>query len=323
MKKIKYYFNPKTLRFEKVETPLNKRLLYIVGFIFASLFSGFLMIVIMFNYIDSPKEKLLRRENIVYKQNYFILKERIRLLELQMDEIENRDNNIYKSIFEGTPVPDSARIKEMENNKEIRLVENLSESELTKGLSTQINNLLYRISFQNNSFDELAVLVKDKQKLINAIPSIQPINNKQLNKISGKFGYRIDPFNKIQKLHEGIDFSASTGTPIYATAAGKVVFAGFKSDGYGIKVVINHGFGYESLYGHMVRNKVTEGATVKKGEVIGYVGSTGRSTAPHLHYEVMRRNTKVDPINYFFNDLTTEQYDRILKIAANNKQSFD
>ncbi|MBP6000012.1 MAG: M23 family metallopeptidase [Sediminibacterium sp.] len=323
MKKIKYFFNTHTLRFEKIEVPFKVRLLQTIGFILASIALGVLFVAILFQYIDSPKERLLRQQNTAYKESYAVLQERMKQLELQMVELEQRDNEVYRSIFEATPIPDSARVKEMLAKNEIRLIQSLSNTELIENMRNQLNNLSLRMSFQSQSFVEITTMVKNKEKLLRAIPAIQPVSNKNLKRVASGFGYRIDPLYKDFRLHAGLDFSAPTGTPIYATSDGVVQAAGFNTDGYGNKVVINHGYGFQTLYAHMVRVKAKQGQTVKRGEVIGYVGSTGKSTGSHLHYEVIKRGAKVDPVYYFFNDLTPAQFDRLLKEAAANKQSLD
>lgn len=323
MKKIKYYYNTHTLRYEKLEVPLRVQLLRVFGFIAASIVTGFIIVAIAFRYIDSPKEKLLRQQNDDFRDNYAVLQERVKQLELQMDELENRDNNVYRSIFEAQPIPDSARVKDIETKKEVKLVQSMGETELVKSMTEQLNNLSLRLAYQTKSYTDIEDMVKNKEKLLAAIPAIQPVSNKNLTRIASGFGNRIDPVYKIPRFHAGLDFTAPIGTPIYATADGVVKTATFAASGFGNHVVINHGYGYESLYGHMVRIKARVGQTVKRGEVIGYVGSTGKSTGPHCHYEVHRGGTPVDPIYYFYNDLTPAQYDRLLKLAASSNQSFD
>jgi murein DD-endopeptidase MepM/ murein hydrolase activator NlpD len=303
--------------------PLKVRLLQTIGFILASIAVGVLFVAILFKFIDSPKERLLRQQNTAYKESYAVLQERIKQLELQMVELEQRDNEVYRSIFEATPIPDSARVKEILAKNEIKLIQSLSNTALTDNIRNQLNNLSLRMSFQGQSFTEITTMVKNKEKLLRAIPAIQPVSNKNLKRVASGFGYRIDPLYKDSRLHAGLDFSAPTGTPIYATADGEVQIAGFNTDGYGNKVVINHGYGFQTLYAHMVRVIANVGQSVKRGEVIGYVGSTGKSTGSHLHYEVIKRGTKVDPVYYFYNDLTPAQFDRLLKEAAANKQSLD
>jgi murein DD-endopeptidase MepM/ murein hydrolase activator NlpD len=244
-------------------------------------------------------------------------------LEQQMDELENRDNNVYRSIFESSPIPDSIRTKEIENQKEVQLVQGMTENELVKSMQDQLNNLSLRTAYQQKSYDDIDKMVKNKEKLLAAIPAIQPVSNKDLTRIASGFGGRIDPVYKIPKFHAGLDFTAPQGTPIYATADGTIKQSGNTGNGYGNHVIINHGYGYETLYGHMVRTKAREGQSVKRGEVIGYVGSTGKSTGPHCHYEVHRNGRPVDPVYYFYNDLTPDQFDRILKLAASSNQSLD
>lgn len=311
------------MRFEKLTTPLRVRLLQVFGYIAASIVTGILIFAITFRYIDSPKEKLLRQQNDDLKQNYRVMEERIKQLQLQMDEIANRDNYVYRSIFESSPIPDSARVKEMEKKKEVQLVQSMGETELVTSMAAQLNNLSLRMAYQVKSFNAIENMVKNKEKLIAAIPSIQPISNRNLNRVASGFGYRIDPIYKDRRLHAGLDFTAPIGTPIYAAADGVIKDAGFNTGGYGNRVVVNHGFGYETLYAHMVRIKARVGARIKRGEVIGYVGSTGKSTGPHLHYEVHKNGTPLDPIYFFYNDLTPAQFDRILKLAAASNQSFD
>ena len=311
------------MRFEKLTTPLRVRLLQVFGYIAASIVTGILIFAITFRYIDSPKEKLLRQQNDDLKQNYKVMEERIKQLQLQMDEIANRDNYVYRSIFESNPIPDSARVKEMEKKKEVQLVQSMGETELVTSMAAQLNNLSLRMAYQLKSFNAIENMVKNKEKLIAAIPSIQPISNRNVNRVASRFGYRIDPIYKDRRLHAGLDFTAPIGTPIYAAADGVIKDAGFNTGGYGNRVVINHGFGYETLYAHMVRIKARVGTRVKRGEVIGYVGTSGKSTGPHLHYEVHKNGTQLDPIYFFYNDLTPAQFDRILKLAAASNQTFD
>lgn len=323
MKKIKYYYNTHTLRFEKLEVPLRVRLLQVFAFVTACIVTGLLIVFIVFKYIDSPKEKFLRQENEDMKQRYSILSERMNELELQMDELENRDNNVYREIFGANPIPDSIRIKVVEKKNEVKLVARMGETELVNSITDQLNLLALRQKSQEKSYVAITNMIKNKEKLINATPSIQPVSNKNLDRIASGFGYRIDPVYKDRRLHAGLDFTAPSGTPIYATADGTVSDAGFHTGGYGNRVIINHGFGYQTLYGHMSKIKARVGEKVKRGEVIGYVGSTGKSTGPHCHYEVHRSGRQVDPSYYFYNDLTPAQFDRILKLAAVSNQSFD
>lgn len=323
MKKIKYFYNTHTLRYEKLITPLRVKLLRVFAFFATTAVSAAIIVAIAFQYIDSPREKLLKQENEDLKEDYTLLNKQLGKMQQQMAELENRDNNVYRAIFESQPVHDSARIKEMELTKEVKMVQSMSEDELVTSITKQVNTLALQMAYQQKSYADIDEMVKNKEQLLAAIPAIQPVSNKDLNRIASGFGYRIDPVYKIPKLHAGLDFAAPIGTPIYATAAGTVKEASFNEGGYGNHVIINHGYGYETLYGHMVRMKARVGQKVKRGEVIGYVGSTGKSTGPHCHYEVHKNGTPVDPVYFFYNDLTPEQYDRLLKLAAASNQSFD
>ena len=323
MKKVKYYYNTHTLRYEKLETPLRVRLLRVFGFIAGSLVFAAIMVAIAFQYIDSPKEIILQQENETLRENYALLKNRTDQLQQQMAELENRDNDVYRAIFEATPVPDSARLKAMAKSKEVQLVQSMGENELVHSITGQLNTLTLRAAYQQKSFDDIDAMIKNKEKLLAAIPAIQPVSDKDLRHIASGFGYRIDPVYKITKFHAGLDFAATQGTPIYATADGTVKEASYDAGGYGNHVVINHGYGYETLYGHMVRIKARTGQKIKRGEVIGWVGSTGKSTGPHCHYEVHKSGQPVDPVYFFYNDLTPEQYDQVLKLSKAANQSFD
>jgi murein DD-endopeptidase MepM/ murein hydrolase activator NlpD len=323
MKKVKYYFNTHSLRFEKLVTPLRVKLLRVFAFFATAIVTAGIIVLIAFQYIDSPKTIMLEQQNTDLKDNYAIIQQQVNTLQQQMDELLKRDNNVYRSIFESSPIPDSARLKAMEKLKEVQLVTSLGETDLIKSLGTQLNRLTLLAAYQQKSFNDVEAMVKNKEKLLAAIPAIQPVSDKDLTRVASGYGTRIDPVYKVPKFHAGLDFTSPIGTPIYATADGIVTDAGFNSGGYGNRVVINHGFGYETLYGHMYRIKVRMRQKIKRGEVIGYVGSTGKSTGPHCHYEVHKNGTPVDPVYYFYNDLTPEQYDRLLKLAQTANQSFD
>lgn len=323
MKKIKYYFNTHSLRFEKLVTPLRIKLLKVFAFLATAIVTAGIIVLIAFQYLNSPKTIMLQQQNADLKDDYAVMQKQVNQLQQKMDELLNRDNNVYRSIFESSPIPDSARLKAMEKSKEIQLVKSLGETDLVNSISSQLNRLTLLVAYQEKSFNDIEGMVKDKEKLLAAIPAIQPVSDKDLTRIASGFGTRIDPVYKVPKFHAGLDFTAPIGTPIYATADGVVTDAGFNEGGYGNRVIINHGFGYETLYGHMYRIKAKVGQKIKRGEVIGYVGSTGKSTGPHCHYEVHRNGIPVDPVYYFYNDLTPEQYDRLLKLAQTANQSFD
>lgn len=323
MKKIKYYYNTNTLRYEKLEVPFRVKLLRFFGFVAAALVTAAIISFVAFQFIGSPQERILQRQNKQLRDSYYDLQDELESLETQMKELEKRDNDVYRAIFEANPIPDSARAKELEEKQEIASIEKIKDNQLASSIAKTLSNLKSRAIAQEKSYKEVVDLVKDKEKLLAHTPAIQPVSNKDLNRIASGFGYRIDPVYKTVKFHAGLDFSAPQGTPIYATADGNVNIAGSTGNGYGNHVVINHGYGYETLYGHMVRVKVRRGQSVKRGEVIGWVGSTGKSTGPHCHYEVHKNGQKIDPIYFFYNDLTPEQFDLILKKAAASNQSFD
>lgn len=323
MKKVKYFYNTNTLRYEKLVTPLRVKLLRVFSFIAAVAVTGFLFMQIAYRYFPSANEKKLLQENERIQDKFDLVQQEIQQMSKQLREIEKRDNEVYRSIFEASPIPDSARAKMMEKQQEERLIATLSDKELNTSIINQIKNLNSRLFAQSKSFNAVENMVKNKEALLAATPAIQPVSNKDLNRLASGFGYRIDPVYKTTKFHAGLDFAAPQGSPVYATADGVVELAGNTGNGYGNHVVINHGFSYETLYGHMVRIKARAGQKVRRGEVIGWVGSTGKSTGPHLHYEVHKNGREINPIYFFYNDLTPEQFDRLLKIAATGNQSFD
>jgi len=323
MKKIKYFYNTNSLRYEKLETPLRVKLLRIFGFLASAIVTAAIISFFAFRFVGSPNEKLLNLENERLQDKYHQLNDQVKAAQEQMSELVKRDNEVYRAIFEANPIPDSARARALAQEQEIARVENMRSSDLVNSIVNSLNNLGHYINAQKKSYNEIADLLKNKEKLLVSTPAIQPVSNKDLTRVASGFGYRIDPIYKTVKLHAGLDFAAPQGTPIYATANGTVTVAGNTGNGYGNHVVINHGYGYETLYGHMVKVKARVGQQIKRGEVIGYVGSTGKSTGPHCHYEVHKNGQKIDPVYFFYNDLTPEQYDLLLKRAAAANQSFD
>lgn len=324
MKKVKYFYNTQTLRYEKLITPFRVKLLRLFGLLSGLLVASTLVIYLYLNFFPKPKEIESRRQLEVLRENYKQMDERLKELQEQMAALEQRDNEVYRSIFEANPLPDSARAKRMENNGKIEKIKEMDHDELAKDIAGKLNNLSARISYQFESYMNIAELIKGQDAKLACIPAIQPVSNKKLNRISSGFGMRIDPVYGTPKMHKGLDFTAPQGTPIYATGNGLAKVSGESNGGYGNHVVINHGYGYETVYGHMFRIKVRPGQHVKRGEVIGWVGSTGKSTGPHCHYEVHINQQAVDPVHFFYNDLNAEQYDMLLKLAANGSaKSFD
>ncbi|HKB44232.1 MAG TPA: M23 family metallopeptidase, partial [Chitinophagaceae bacterium] len=295
----------------------------IFGFIAAAFVTAAIISFIAFRFVGSPNEKILRNQNERLRDRYRELNDQIKTMQQEMTELEKRDNTVYRAIFEANPIPDSARAKELEKQLEITNIESMRDNELVSSIFATLDNLSSRMGVQKTSYVELDGLLKNKEQLLAHTPAIQPVSNKDLNRVASGFGYRVDPVYKTIKFHAGLDFAAPQGTPIYATADGTVTTAGNTGNGYGNHVVINHGYGYETLFGHMVRVKVRSGQKVKRGEVIGWVGSTGKSTGPHCHYEVHKNGVKMDPVYFFYNDLTPEQFDLLLKRAAASNQSLD
>jgi murein DD-endopeptidase MepM/ murein hydrolase activator NlpD len=323
MKKIKYYYNTNTLRYEKFITPLRVKVLRAFGVLSALFVSSVIVISIYVKFIPHAGDLELGPKYELLKDNYATINDKVQTLQQQMAELEKRDNDVYRSIFEANPLPDSARAKLISKKKEFEKIEIMGGDELSQDVVNTLNDLSARVAFQKDSYDQIEKLIKNQGDKLASIPAIQPISNKDLTRIASGFGMRIHPIYGMPKMHYGIDFAAPQGTPIYATGNGTVVTAGV-GNGTGNHVVINHGYGYQTVYMHMVKIKTHLGAYVKRGEVIGWVGSTGESTGPHCHYEVHIDGVPVDPVYFFYNDLNPEQYQRLLKIASTGSaKSFD
>lgn len=323
MKKIKYYYNTHTLRYEKLHIPLRVKLLRIFGFISAALVTSALIIWAYNSFVPKATDKETQLKYELMKENYNSLTTKVKTLQQQMAELEKRDNKVYRSIFEANPLTDSARTKLIEKKKELDKVNLMNDDELGRDIAKTLNNITARVAYQFESYDAIEKLIKNQGDKLASIPAIQPVSNQDLTRIASGFGFRIHPIYGIPKMHNGLDFTAPQGTPIYATGDGIVTTSGV-GNGTGNHVIINHGYGYETVYMHMVRIKAREGQRVKRGEVIGWVGNTGASTGPHCHYEVHINGEPVDPVYFFYNDLNAEQYDRLLKLAATGSaKSFD
>ena len=279
--------------------------------------------VLGYNFFDNPEEQSKKNELKQMQEKYEILDKRINTLSKVLEDMGERDDNIYRVIFESDPLPDNLRNGGINKSKIYAQLKDLPESEIISATLQKLESIEKHAYVQSKSYDELAKMIKNKEAMLASIPAIQPVANKDLKRIASGFGYRIDPVYKTPRMHSGLDFTAETGTPVYATGDGVVEIAGSQGDGYGNKVVIKHGYGYETLYAHNSKILVRVGASVKRGQTIALVGSTGKSTGPHCHYEVWKNGVKIDPVNYFFNDLTPEQYDQMLKIAEQSNQAFD
>ncbi len=323
MKKVKYFYNTHTLRYEKLVTPLRVKLLRFFGLISALVVSSAIVIYLYNRFIPKPTELQANRKYEILRDNYKLLNSKVYTLQEKLTILEKRDNEVYRSIFEQNPLPDSARAKLIEKQKEFDKVTVMSDDVIGKDIAAQLNNLDARITYQTTSYNGIENLIKNQDVKLASIPAIQPVSNKQLTRIASGFGMRIHPIYGIAKMHNGLDFTAPQGTPIYATGDGQVTTAGMGT-GTGNHVIINHGYGYETEYMHMVRIKARQGQKVKRGEIIGWVGNTGASTGPHCHYEVHVNGNPVDPVYFFYNDLNAEEFDRLLKIASTGSaKSFD
>jgi murein DD-endopeptidase MepM/ murein hydrolase activator NlpD len=322
-KKIKYFYNTHTLKYEKVELSLTKRILRVIGYLASVAVFASIVMIIAYTYIDSPKEKRLKREIEQLTLQYELLEDQLKIMEVVMTDLQDRDDNIYRVIFEAEPISSDIRKAGFGGVNKYKSLEGYDYAEIMINTTEKLDRVAKQMYVQSKSYDELLKEVKNKNKLLASIPAIQPISNKRLKAFASGFGYRIHPIYKTSKMHTGMDFTAAIGTPIYATGDGYVSTAELGGRGYGNHVVINHGYGYQTLYAHMSRIKARRGQSVKRGEIIGYVGNTGTSTAPHLHYEVRKGGRPINPINFYYNDLTPAEYETMLKISQTANQSFD
>jgi len=297
-----------------------KRLFY---FLIGSAFTALIMIIVFFQFFDSPKEKRLNREIDILTSQYEIVEDKLNQVELVLDDVQNRDDNIYRVIFEAEPIPKSIRKAGYGGINRYQDLKGYSNSELIINTNKKVDQISKQLYIQSKSYDEIIELAKNKADMLASLPAIQPVSNKNLSRMASGYGWRIHPIYKTRKLHAGMDFSAKSGTPIYATGDGKISKLRKSRRGYGNHVIIDHGYGYKTLYAHMQKYIVHKGQKVKRGEVIGYVGNTGTSVGPHLHYEVIKDGKKINPVNFYYNDLTPDEYEKMLEISSQNNQSFD
>lgn len=323
MAKIKYYYDTKTLSYKRIELSKANKIKNLLYFLIGSSFTGLIMVIIFFQFFDSPKEKILNREIAQLKTQFEIVKGKLNQAELVLDDIQQRDDNIYRVIFEADPIPKSIRKAGYGGINRYENLTGYNSSEIIISTNKKIDQITKQLYIQSKSFDDIIKLAKNKANMLAAIPAIQPVSNKNLSRMASGYGPRIHPIYKTKKFHAGMDFSAKTGTPIYATGDGKIAKVRRSRRGYGNHVIIDHGFGYKTLYAHMSKYIVKKGQKVKRGDVIGFVGNTGTSVAPHLHYEVHKNGKKINPVNFYYNDLTPEQYERMIEISSQSNQSFD
>ncbi len=322
MAKTQYNFNEETLTFTEQKKTTSTRIRAFLGYIATSTFIavGFLL---LFTFVfDSPKEKSLKRENTELRLQYEIIEKQIDKVSNILSELQERDDNIYRTIFEAAPIPSTIRDAGFGGSNRYDNLEELKASKLVIDTHMKLDVITKKLYVQSKSFDEVVELVKNKEKMLMSIPSIMPIASKDPKHISSGYGYRIHPIDKVSRFHYGIDFAAATGTEIHATGNGIVERCSYSST-YGNVIVVNHGFNYKSLYAHMSGFNVKLGQHVTRGQIIGFVGNTGRSHGAHLHYGVQLNGQKINPSNYFFNDLSPEQYEEMIAQSEVYGQSLD
>ena len=323
MAKVKYYYDTKTLSYKRIQLSKLSKVKKLLYFILSSAFLGLIMSIAFFQFFDSPKEKMLNREIKQLISQYEITQKKLQQVEIVLDDIQHRDDNIYRVIFEADPIPKTIRKAGYGGVNRYQNLKGYKNSDLIISTTKKIDQITKQLYIQSKSFDYIITLAENKEKMLASIPAIQPVSNKDLSRMASGYGYRIHPIYKTNKFHAGMDFSAKTGTPIYSTGDGTVYKVRKSKRGYGNHVVINHGFGYKTLYAHMSKYTVKKGQKIKRGDIIGYVGNTGTSVAPHLHYEVHKDGKKINPVNFYYNDLTPAQYEKMLEICSQNNQSFD
>jgi murein DD-endopeptidase MepM/ murein hydrolase activator NlpD len=325
MSKVKYYYDSENLAYKRIQTKKRKRFGYIVLFLVSSALFGFLIFLLLINtsYFETPKDKIQAREIEALALNYKVLNKKLDLMNEVLEAIENRDNNIYRIYFNTTPISEEERKAGFGGVNRYKDLQGFNNSELMENTTKRVDILTKELVIQSKSLDEIVALAKQKEKLLAAIPAIQPVKNEDLKQMASGFGYRSDPFTKIRKFHYGMDFTARTGTPIYATGDGVVYKADASLSGYGNHIQIQHGYGYKTLYAHLSKYKCRPGQRVKRGDIIGYVGSTGRSQAPHLHYEVFKNGERVNPLNFYYGSISAKEYIEISKLANQENQSLD
>jgi len=325
MSKVKYYYDKETLSYKKIEKRKGRKLGYVALSIVASFLAGFILLLIYLNIpdLETPREKALTRELQNMKVQYGVLNKKLDQVQTVLGEIEERDNTIYRLYFEANPIPDEQRKAGFGGVNRYKDLEGYDNSKMIIESNKRLDILTKQLVVQSKSLDEIAVLAEEKEKLLAAIPAIQPVANENLTRIASGYGYRSDPFTKERKFHYGMDFTAPRGTPVYATGDGVVERADNNATGYGNHIRIDHGYGYVSLYGHLYKYNVKRGQKVKRGDLIGFVGSTGRSEAPHLHYEIFKDGERINPINFYYGNLSPEEFDVILQKAQLENQSLD
>lgn len=315
MAKKSYRFNEEHLRYELIRPTFKSRLAKVLSIVFMGSLFAVVVMTIAYNLFSSPKERIQQREIEQYKLQLSMINDRMERLEKVAEDMQERDDNIYRVIFEAEPIPSEIREAGIGGSDRYSKLKGFKNSDLIVSTVKKLDELTNKFYIQSKSFDDVFELAKSKEEMMACIPAIQPISDKYKRRISAFYGYRIHPIYKTKIFHEGVDFAAPTGTKVYAAGDGVVLNAARSNYGYGNVITIDHGFGYVTAYAHLSAFNVKKGQKVKRGHIIGYVGNTGLSTGPHLHYEVRKNNNRVNPIYYFFNDLNVEDYDEIIKLA--------
>ena len=325
MPKYKYYYDQETLSYRRIEVNTGVRFRNAFVFLTVSALFGLIMLLVLLSstLIETPKEIAQAREIDNYQLQYEQLNRKMQQIESVLDNLQDRDNQIYRVIFEANPISEDVRKAGFGGVNRYSDLEGFENSELVISTTKRMEILSKQVVVQSKSLDEIQRMALDKEVLLSAIPSIQPINNEDLRRMASGYGWRTDPFTKTRRKHKGMDFSAPTGTPIYSTSDGKVIQVDGRAPGYGKHIRIDHGFGYVTLFAHLSNYNVRRGQEVKRGDVIGFVGNTGRSVAPHLHYEIRKDGVAINPINFYYGDLNTEEFNALLEAANRENQSLD
>src|SRR5665647_110891 len=323
MAKVKYRFNAHTLSYDKIVISFKTRFKRFIALFSTTLVSSVLIAIGILQFYESPRMRSLHKENDRLLTQYKLMYKDLSTVEKVLDEIEQRDNNLYRVIFESDPIPSTIRKAGFGGVNRYSQLESFNNSELVIKTAEKLDVISKQAYIQAKSYDEVMQMSLNKEKLISSMPAIMPISNKSLKSTASGWGFRFHPIYKINQFHYGMDFTASIGTKIYATGDGVVKDVQSIGGGYGKFIVIDHGFGYQTLYGHMSGFNVKPGDHVKRGSIIGFVGNTGTSTGPHVHYEVHKNGTPVNPQYYYFKDLNAQEYEKMVTISSNIGQTFD
>ena len=322
MAKKKYKINPETLAMEQVEHGFRYWVRQTGIYILAGIVIGVLFLYLFLTFFPSPREKQLLRERASLESQLEVLNSQVDQMQVVMTDLQQRDDNLYRVLFGAEPIPLSVRQGAQRKIDYYEQLAQMTNSELAADLSLKVDLLEKEIYVQAKSYDEVAQMAKEQEIRMENIPAIQPVMNKDLKRVASGYGMRIDPVYHVRKFHQGMDFTAPTGTEVFATGNAKVDFAGWKQ-GYGNTVILDHGYGYKTLYAHLYKILVRKGQKVRRSDIIALVGNTGKSTGPHLHYEVRLNNKPVDPRNYYFYDLSPEEYDQMIQLSNNFGQMLD